>query len=121
MRRASGAEAPHRLGVGLAVVIRGLRVVLADERRVVEARVIVGGQLLSLVLTLFAVLILLAAVAVGTNVWFLLFIVFSGVLMACSPIVAQRIGAGRDAVETGSFVRGTALFAAVLNPPSGRS
>ncbi|MEQ1437886.1 MATE family efflux transporter [Fontimonas sp. SYSU GA230001] len=53
----------------------------------------------------------LAAVAVGSNVWFLLFTVFSGVLMACSPIVAQRIGAGRDAAETGRFVRGTAAFA----------
>ncbi|MFA5940541.1 MAG: MATE family efflux transporter [Sinimarinibacterium sp.] len=56
----------------------------------------------------------LAAVAVGTNVWFLMFIVFSGVLMACSPIIAQRIGAGRDPAETGSFVRGTAGFALLL-------
>lgn len=56
----------------------------------------------------------LAAVAVGANVWFLLFIVFSGVLMACSPIVAQRIGAGRDPVETGAFVRGTVVFAVLL-------
>lgn len=56
----------------------------------------------------------LAAVAIGANVWFLLFIVFSGVLMACSPIVAQRIGAGRDPAQTGRFVRGTAGFALLL-------
>ncbi|SFF48159.1 multidrug resistance protein, MATE family [Fontimonas thermophila] len=53
----------------------------------------------------------LAAVAVGANVWFLAFIVFSGMLMACSPIVAQHIGAGRPAVQTGSFVRGVLLLA----------
>lgn len=56
----------------------------------------------------------LAAVAVGANVLFLAFIVFSGVLMACSPIVAQRLGAGREARETGDFVRGAALFALAL-------
>jgi multidrug resistance protein, MATE family len=56
----------------------------------------------------------LAAVAVGANVWFLAFIVFMGVLMACSPIVAQRIGAGRAPQDTGDFVRGTALFAVAL-------
>ncbi len=53
----------------------------------------------------------LAAVAVGSNVWFLAFIVFSGILMACSPIVAQRVGAGRDPAETGRFVRGAGLMA----------
>ncbi len=56
----------------------------------------------------------LAAVAVGSNVLFLAMILFMGVLMACSPIVAQRIGAGRDPLETGNFVRATALFAVVL-------
>lgn len=56
----------------------------------------------------------LAAVAVGANVWFLAFIVFSGILMACSPIVAHRIGAGRDPQDTGRFVREAAVFAVGL-------
>ncbi len=56
----------------------------------------------------------LAAVAVGANIWFLLLIVFMGTLMACSPIVAQRIGAGRDADDTGLFVRGTLVVAVLL-------
>ena len=56
----------------------------------------------------------LAAVAVGANVWFLLFIAFSGILMACSPIVAQRIGARADAADIGRFVRGAAVFAVML-------
>ncbi|HEY1076304.1 MAG TPA: MATE family efflux transporter [Fontimonas sp.] len=56
----------------------------------------------------------LAGVSVGTNVWFLMFVIFSGVLMACSPIIAQRVGAARDPQETGSFVRATAVFALVL-------
>ncbi|MDD3764183.1 MAG: MATE family efflux transporter [Nevskiales bacterium] len=56
----------------------------------------------------------LAAVAVGSNAWFLLFILFMGIFMACSPIVAQRIGAGDDARRTGEFVRSAALLAVVL-------
>lgn len=56
----------------------------------------------------------LAAVAVGANVWFLAFMVFMGILMACSPIVAQRIGAGRNAEETGGFVRAALVFALLL-------
>lgn len=47
----------------------------------------------------------LAAVAVGANYAVLFFIFFHGVLMACSPIVAQRSGAGRPAAETGVFLR----------------
>ncbi len=53
----------------------------------------------------------LAGVSVGTNVWFLMFVLFSGILMACSPIIAQRVGAARDPQETGAFVRATAVFA----------
>lgn len=56
----------------------------------------------------------LAAVAVGANVWFLAFMVFMGILMACSPIVAQRIGAGRSAGETGAFVRAALAFSVLL-------
>ncbi len=47
----------------------------------------------------------LAAVAVGSNYAVLFFIFFHGVLMACSPIVAQRTGAGRPAADTGVFLR----------------
>ncbi|AXQ29872.1 MATE family efflux transporter [Solimonas sp. K1W22B-7] len=47
----------------------------------------------------------LAAVAVGSNYAVLFFIFFMGVLMACSPIVAQRHGAGRDPLQTGAFLR----------------
>lgn len=36
----------------------------------------------------------LAAVAVGANVWMLLLIAASGLCMAASPLVAQRVGAG---------------------------
>ncbi|MEW6166320.1 MAG: MATE family efflux transporter [Pseudomonadota bacterium] len=56
----------------------------------------------------------LAAVAVGANVWFLAFIVFQGIFMACSPIVAQRIGARREPDETGRFVRAAAVLAVGL-------
>lgn len=54
----------------------------------------------------------LAAVAVGANVWFLPFMFFMGLLMAVSPIVAQRVGAGHASDRTGLFVRG-ALGAAL--------
>lgn len=53
----------------------------------------------------------LAAVAVGANVWFMLFVPFWGLFMAVSPIVAQRMGAGRDASETGAFLRGALVLA----------
>ncbi|HUP91873.1 MAG TPA: MATE family efflux transporter [Solimonas sp.] len=55
----------------------------------------------------------LAAVAVGTNLWFMLFVLFMGLFMACSPIVAQRVGGGRDAAGTGALVRGASLLALV--------
>ena len=37
----------------------------------------------------------LAAVSAGANLNVVFFVFFMGVLMACSPIVAQRAGAGR--------------------------
>ncbi len=56
----------------------------------------------------------LAAVAVGANVWFVLFILFMGLFMACTPIVAQRVGAGRDPQLIGLFVRRAALLAVAM-------
>lgn len=55
----------------------------------------------------------LAAVAVGSNVWFLLFVVFMGLFMAVSPIVAQRAGAGRPMAETGDFVRAALVLGVI--------
>jgi MATE family multidrug resistance protein len=54
----------------------------------------------------------LAAVAVGSNLWFMVFVPFWGLFMAVSPIVAQRAGAGRPAPESGRFLRGALLLAA---------
>lgn len=56
----------------------------------------------------------LAAVAVGANIWFLGFIIFMGLFMAVSPIVAQRVGAGRPAAETGTLLRNALLLALLL-------
>ena len=56
----------------------------------------------------------LAAVAVGANVFFLMFVFFSGLFMAVSPIVAQKVGAGRDAREIGGFVRGALVLALLM-------
>lgn len=56
----------------------------------------------------------LAAVAVGANIWFLAFIIFMGLFMSVSPIVAQRVGAGRPAAETGTLLRDTLLLAVLL-------
>jgi len=56
----------------------------------------------------------LAAVAVGANLWFMAFVLFMGLFMAVSPIVAQRLGAGRPAAETGAFLRGALTLAALL-------
>ncbi|MGQ0530025.1 MAG: MATE family efflux transporter [Panacagrimonas sp.] len=52
----------------------------------------------------------LAAVAVGSNVWFLSFVMFMGIGMAVSPIVAQRVGARQSPQEIGRFLRGTLLL-----------
>jgi len=56
----------------------------------------------------------LAAVAVGTNVWFMFFVLFWGLFMAVSPIVAQRRGGGRPAAESGMLLRGVLVLAALL-------
>lgn len=56
----------------------------------------------------------LAAVAVGSNLWFMLFVPFWGLFMAVSPIVAQRLGAGRPVAESGLFLRGALVLAAGL-------
>ncbi|MGQ0502970.1 MAG: MATE family efflux transporter [Panacagrimonas sp.] len=56
----------------------------------------------------------LAAVAVGSNAWFLLFVPFMGIGMAVSPIVAQRLGGGQTPAEVGSFLRGTITLALAL-------
>lgn len=56
----------------------------------------------------------LAAVAVGSNVWFLVFVLFMGVGMALSPIVAQRLGAGQDATRIGAVLRGSMGVALLL-------
>src|SRR5690349_24499865 len=53
----------------------------------------------------------LAAVAVGTNLWFMVFVLFMGLFMAVSPIVAQRLGAGRPAAESGRFLRSALALA----------
>jgi MATE family multidrug resistance protein len=56
----------------------------------------------------------LAAVAVGTNVNVIFFVFFMGMLMACSPIVAHRAGAGEADARVGAFVREAQVLALVL-------
>jgi len=56
----------------------------------------------------------LAAVAVGSNLWFMIFVLFWGLFMAVSPIVAHRLGAGRPAIDSGRFLRGALALAAML-------
>jgi MATE family multidrug resistance protein len=56
----------------------------------------------------------LAAVAVGSNVNVIFFVFFMGVLMACSPIVAHRAGAGEADHRVGGFVREAQLLALLL-------
>lgn len=56
----------------------------------------------------------LAAVAVGANIWFLAFIIFMGLFMSVSPIVAQRVGAGLPAAATGALLRNALLMAVML-------
>lgn len=56
----------------------------------------------------------LAAVAVGSNAWFLAFVLFMGLSMAVSPIVAQRVGARQVPTQIGAFLRGTLLIALML-------
>lgn len=53
----------------------------------------------------------LAAIAVGSNIWFQLFILFMGICVACSPIVAQRLGAGQPLERIGDFTRQALVLA----------
>lgn len=53
----------------------------------------------------------LAAVAVGTNLNVVFFVFFMGLFMACSPIIAQRAGAGAADARVGVFVREALLMA----------
>lgn len=56
----------------------------------------------------------LAAVSVGTNIN-VLFLVFSlGLLMACSPIVAHKVGARRPVAEVLRFMRRSRRFALLI-------
>ena len=56
----------------------------------------------------------LAAVAVAVNVNVLFLVFFMGLLMACSPIVAQMVGAERPAEEIGGFMRRARRFAVLV-------
>lgn len=53
----------------------------------------------------------LAAVSVGSNVFFMSFVMFMGIGMAVSPIVAQRVGAGESPAHIGRFVRASLVIA----------
>lgn len=48
----------------------------------------------------------LAAVAVGSNTWFLGMILFTGMIMSVSPILAQHIGGGLAPAGVGRLLRG---------------
>lgn len=52
----------------------------------------------------------LAAVAAGANLNVVFFVFFMGLLMACSPIVAHRAGAGRADARVGAFTREALLL-----------
>lgn len=56
----------------------------------------------------------LAAVAVGTNLNVVFFVFFMGLFMACSPIVAQRAGAGQADARVGVFVREALLLSLIM-------
>lgn len=56
----------------------------------------------------------LAAVAVGSNTWFLSLVMFMGLTMSVSPIVAQRVGARQPPEQIGRFARGAMLLALLL-------
>ena len=53
----------------------------------------------------------LAAVAVGVNFNVIFFVVFMGLFMACSPVVAHMVGAGRPQADIGAFIRKARRFA----------
>ncbi|MBL6749467.1 MAG: MATE family efflux transporter [Nevskia sp.] len=56
----------------------------------------------------------LAAVAVGVNLNVVFFVFFMGVLMACSPVVAHMVGAGRPLPHMAAFVGRARRFAVLL-------
>jgi MATE family multidrug resistance protein len=58
----------------------------------------------------------LAAVAVGSSVWFLFFMVLLGIMMAISPIVSRLVGAGRDS-QVGQYTRNASLLGIALSVP----
>ncbi|WP_029919317.1 MATE family efflux transporter [Nevskia soli] len=53
----------------------------------------------------------LAAVAVGVNFNVIFFVLFMGLFMACSPVVAHMVGAGRPQADIGAFIRKASRFA----------
>jgi len=53
----------------------------------------------------------LAAVAVGVNFNVIFFVLFMGLLMACSPVVAHMVGAGRPHAAIAAFIRKARRFA----------
>ncbi|MEE4202191.1 MAG: MATE family efflux transporter [Halieaceae bacterium] len=58
----------------------------------------------------------LAAVAIGSSVWFLFFMVLLGLMMALSPIVSRHIGAGNPHL-VGRYTRQAILMALALSIP----
>lgn len=56
----------------------------------------------------------LAAVSAGANLNVVFFVFFMGLLMACSPIVAHRAGAGHADARAGAFAREALLLSAVI-------
>lgn len=94
---AYAAEARHNLGLAWPIIAAQLSIVGMGT---VDA--IMAGRLGAREL---------AAVAVGSNLFFLLLVFFMGLFMAVSPIVAQRYGGGRAASETGAFLRGAMVLA----------
>lgn len=53
----------------------------------------------------------LAAVALGANFNIVFFVLFMGLYMACSPVIAHMVGAGRPPADIGAFIRKALRFA----------
>ncbi|MBV8063536.1 MAG: MATE family efflux transporter, partial [Nevskia sp.] len=53
----------------------------------------------------------LAAVAVGSNLSVILLVLFMGLYMACSPLIAHMVGAGEAPAHIGAFIRRALRFA----------
>jgi MATE family multidrug resistance protein len=56
----------------------------------------------------------LAAVAVGFNIWTPVFILFMGVFIAVSPVVAQLVGARQPVSRIGAYLRRALMLALAL-------